>query len=147
MSIFILIWKSVFFVNLIVKIKMHLNHSREKNFDRQNLLNFWDSFFRLFQFTRIKLKHFNRKFIRHFRVSKSKLSSFIALSFEKIPESMNIDVNEIENSSFFCFNDLDENSDENDHDDGDDGDEGDGDDNRDDEGNDQNDDQSDSDDE
>ena len=69
---------------------------------------------------------------------------FVVLSFEKISESININVNKIENFSFFCFNDLSENDDKNDHDDDDDDDEND---NRDDKNNDQNDDQNDNDDE
>jgi hypothetical protein len=46
--------KSVFCLNLAMKMKLHLNNSRAEKFDRISLLNFYDVFSRLLKFFIIK---------------------------------------------------------------------------------------------
>ena len=83
--------KTAFFVNLAVKVKIHLDRSRDEDSDRLVFMDFWDSFLRLSDFIKIRFKHFHRKFIRHLRVFKSKTPSTLTQSYGQLAESINMD--------------------------------------------------------
>ena len=55
---FILIWRTVYFVNLTVKMKLHLNNPRAKHSDRTFLLHYYDVFSLILKYFTIKSQHF-----------------------------------------------------------------------------------------
>jgi hypothetical protein len=87
LRIFILIWRKVFFLNLIVKMKIHLNNSRVEKSNRISLFNFYDVFSHFLKFVIIKSRDFKLRSHRK-RISKIE-SSQIVEKFESIENEMN----------------------------------------------------------
>jgi hypothetical protein len=77
----------MFFLNLVVKMKLHFNNSRAERFDKFFLLNFYDVFFRLFKFIVIKFRDFKLRFRRK-RITKIKCAEIVK-KFEDIENEMN----------------------------------------------------------
>lgn len=61
---FILILNIVYFINLAVKTKLHLDAPRAEHTDRQSLLDYYDLFPRLPKYGDIKPRHFKKKPLR-----------------------------------------------------------------------------------
>jgi hypothetical protein len=78
--------KSVF-LNLVVKIKLHLDNYEAKKFDKFSLLNFWNVFSRFLKFVVIKSRDFKLKFRRN-RITKIKCAEIVK-KFENIENEMN----------------------------------------------------------
>jgi hypothetical protein len=77
----------MFFLNLVVKIKLHFDNFRAKKSDRFFLLNFYDVFFRLFKFIVIKFHDFKFR-SRRKRIIKIKCAEIVK-KFEDIENEMN----------------------------------------------------------
>lgn len=64
--------KTAFFINLAVKMKLHLDKPREQGHDHQNLLDFYDQFPFCQQFIKIKPRHYKTKALRPPQKSRAK---------------------------------------------------------------------------
>ncbi|MCJ1424141.1 hypothetical protein MMC29_002028, partial [Sticta canariensis] len=90
-----------FFVSLAVKTKLHLDRPRDEGFDRQALLEFYDQFPFLPQYSSIKPRHFQHKILnprQKSRVGKTVFSQE-AFVFGTLTEEMDLEELEERNGS------------------------------------------------
>ena len=66
----------MYFVNLAVKTKMHLDAPRVEDTDHQFFLDYYNLFPRLPKYSNIKFSHFKRK-LQHSRVTKKSVEPII----------------------------------------------------------------------
>lgn len=76
-----------------MKTKLHLDKPRDKRFDREALLEYYDQFFFLPQYARIKPRHFQLKTLNPRRRSRPSKVAFSpeSLAFETLNEEMDLE--------------------------------------------------------
>lgn len=84
---------AAFFVSLAVKTKLHLDRPRDEGFDCEELLNYYNQFPTLPQYSSIKPRHFRLKNVKPWRMSKRNGVIFDPekLTFGTLDEELDMD--------------------------------------------------------